>query len=163
EELAQHIGNDLSKQFDEWGMVIKSFQITNVNFPATITQAMSEVVASEQLRKAAENRGEASKIQAIKEADAERERKRLQAEGVAIERQAIANGIKASIEVVKLAAQQDAREVLAVLTLTQYMDMLKSVGSTQNSKIIFMDSSPGKTSQLMAQLMAAMNAPGSNG
>jgi regulator of protease activity HflC (stomatin/prohibitin superfamily) len=51
-----HIRTDLEKQFEEWGMVIMSFQITNVNFPKTITDAMSEVVASEQLRKAAENK-----------------------------------------------------------------------------------------------------------
>jgi hypothetical protein len=48
------------------------------DFPQTITNAMSEVVASQQLRKAAENKGEAIKIQAIKEAEAEKERKRLQ-------------------------------------------------------------------------------------
>ena len=75
EELALHIRTDLEKQYEEWGMLISSFQITNVSFPTTITDAMSEVVASEQLRKAAENKGEAVKIQAIKEAEAERERK----------------------------------------------------------------------------------------
>ena len=40
-------------------------------FPETITRAMSEVVASEQLKKAAENKGEAIKIQAVK-AEAEK-------------------------------------------------------------------------------------------
>jgi regulator of protease activity HflC (stomatin/prohibitin superfamily) len=56
DELAMHIRNDLEVQFEEWGMIINSFQITNVNFPTTITTAMSEVVASQQLRKAAENK-----------------------------------------------------------------------------------------------------------
>jgi regulator of protease activity HflC (stomatin/prohibitin superfamily) len=56
DELAMHIRNDLEVQFEEWGMNINSFQITNVNFPTTITTAMSEVVASQQLRKAAENK-----------------------------------------------------------------------------------------------------------
>jgi regulator of protease activity HflC (stomatin/prohibitin superfamily) len=51
-----HIRADLEVQFAEWGMIINSFQITNVNFPLTITNAMSEVVASQQLRKAAENK-----------------------------------------------------------------------------------------------------------
>lgn len=56
DELALHIRTDLEVQFEEWGMIINSFQITNVNFPTTITTAMSEVVASQQLRKAAENK-----------------------------------------------------------------------------------------------------------
>ena len=156
EELAVHIQNDLEKQFQEWGMHIKSFQITNVNFPQAITDAMSEVVASQQLRKAAENKGEAIKIQAVKEAEGERERKRLQGEGIALEREAIAQGLKSSIESVRAATNQTPNEILSILTLTQYLDMLKSVGTTQNSKVVFMDSNVGKTSELMQQLMASI-------
>lgn len=155
EELATHIQNDLEKQFAEWGMFIKSFQITNVNFPTTITDAMSEVVASLQLRKAAENKGEAIKIQAIKEAEAEKERKRLQGEGVAQEREAIAKGLENSISTLKKVSQLNDKEIMAILSLTQYLDTLKSVGVTQNSKVIFMDSSVSKTKDLMQELIAS--------
>ncbi len=155
EELATHIRNDLEVQFKDWGMTISSFQITEVTFPATITQAMSEVVASEQLKKAAENKGEATKIQAVKEAEGEKERKRLQGEGIALERQAISEGLKESIEIVRSATGQGSAEILALLTLTQYLDTLKSIGLTQNSKVIFMDTNVNKTPDLMQQLMAS--------
>lgn len=155
EELAVHIQNDLEKAFGEWGMFIKSFQITNVNFPQTITNAMSEVVASLQLRKAAENKGEAIKIQAIKEAEAEKERKRLQGEGVAQEREAIAKGLENSIATLQQITSQNPKEIMAILSLTQYLDTLKSVGQTPNSKVIFMDTSVGKTSELMKDLIAS--------
>lgn len=155
EELAQHIQNDLEKQFAEWGMYIKSFQITNVNFPQTITDAMSEVVASLQLRKAAENKGEAIKIQAIKEAEAEKERKRLQGEGVAQEREAIAKGLENSIVTLQKVSKMNDKEIMAILSLTQYLDTLKSVGVTDNTKVIFMDSSVSKTKDLMQELIAS--------
>lgn len=155
EELALHIQNDLEKQFSEWGMMIKSFQITNVNFPLTITDAMSEVVASQQLRKAAENKGEAVKIQAIKEAEGEKERKRLQGEGIALEREAIAEGLRKSIETVQQITKQSSAEIMAILSLTQYLDTLKGVGSSNNAKVIFMDTNIQKTSDLMQQLIAA--------
>lgn len=155
EELATHIRNDLEVQFSEWGMTISSFQITEVTFPATITQAMSEVVASEQLKKAAANKGEATKIQAVKEAEGEKERKRLQGEGIAQERQAIAEGLKESIEIVRGATGQGSSEILALLTLTQYLDTLKSIGVTENSKVIFMDTNVNKTPDLMQQLMSS--------
>lgn len=155
EELASHIRNDLEVQFSDWGMLISSFQITEVTFPATITQAMSEVVASEQLKKAAENKGEATKIQAVKVAEGEKERKRLQGEGIALERQAISEGLKESIEIVRGATGQNSAEILALLTLTQYLDTLKSIGLTENSKIIFMDTNVNKTPDLMQQLMAS--------
>jgi regulator of protease activity HflC (stomatin/prohibitin superfamily) len=156
EELAMHIKSDLEVQFREWGMQIHSFQITNVTFPLTITNAMSEVVASEQLKKAAENKGEATKIQAIKEAEAEKERKRLQGEGIALERRAIAEGLRQSIEVVAGATKQSASEIIATLTLTQYLDTMKSIGSSQNSKVIFLDSSVSKTNDIMAQIVSGI-------
>jgi regulator of protease activity HflC (stomatin/prohibitin superfamily) len=157
EELAQHIRVDLEKQYEEWGMVINSFQITNVSFPKTITDAMSEVVASQQLRKAAENKGEAVKIQAIKEAEGERERKRLQGEGIALEREAIAEGLQRSIEIVQKATGGTSQEILSILTLTQYLDTLKSIGISQNTKVLFIDSSIQKNTDLMQQLMASFD------
>lgn len=158
EELAFHIRTDLEKQFGIWGMNIDSFQITGVSFPETITRAMSEVVASEQLKKAAENKGEATKIQAVKEAEAEKERKRLQGEGVALEREAIAKGLEESFAIVRKATGQTSSEVMAILTLTQYLDMLKSVGSAQNGKVVFLDSSIQKPNDLMQQLISAFEA-----
>ncbi len=154
EELALHIKTDLDKQLEEWGIIIKSFQIVNVNFPPTITQAMSEVVASEQLRKAAENKGEAVKIQAVKEAEADKIRKQLEGEGIALEREAIARGLKESFEIMKSATHQESKEIMAILTLTQYLDTLKNIGMTNNSKVIFMDTQIGKSSDLMKQLIA---------
>jgi regulator of protease activity HflC (stomatin/prohibitin superfamily) len=158
EELAQHIKLDLERQFDDWGMAIMSFQITNVAFPVAITNAMSEVVASEQLRKAAENKGEAVKIQSIKEAEAEKERKRLQGEGIALEREAIATGFRESISIMKEATGQSSKDIMAVLTLTQYLDTLKSIGIADNSKVIFVDSNLNRTNGLLQELTAAMES-----
>jgi len=158
EELAAHIRGDLEKQFSEWGMVIFSFQIMEVSFPPTITQAMSEVVASQQLMKAASNKGEAIKIQAVKEAEAEKERKRLQGEGIALEREAIATGLRQSVEIIKQATGQSNVEIMAILTLNQYLDTMKSIGITPNTKVLFLDSSAGKTGELMKQFMAAFES-----
>ncbi len=155
EELAEHIKRDLEKQMLEWGILIRSYQITNVNFPETITRAMSEVVASEQLRKAAENKGEAIKVQAVKEAEADKVRKQLQGEGMALEREAIARGLKDSFEIMQGATHQDSKEILAILTLTQYLDTLKSIGTADNQKVLFMNTDINTPNDLMHQLIAA--------
>jgi regulator of protease activity HflC (stomatin/prohibitin superfamily) len=136
--------------------VIYSFQITGVSFPETITRAMSEVVASEQLKKAAENKGEAIKIQAIKEAEAEKERKRLQGEGIALEREAISEGLRQSVQIVKEATGQSSSEVMAILTLTQYLDTLKNIGNSTNSKVIFVDTNINKTNDITQQMISAL-------
>jgi regulator of protease activity HflC (stomatin/prohibitin superfamily) len=155
EELASHIKTDVLDQFGQWGMDLVSFQITNVTFPKTITDAMSEVVASEQLRKAAQNKGEAAKIQAIKEAEGEKERKRLQGEGIALEREAIAEGLRSSIEIMKSATGHNSKEILATLSLTQYLDTLKQIGSTENTKVIFLDTNVEKTTSILQQLISS--------
>jgi regulator of protease activity HflC (stomatin/prohibitin superfamily) len=155
EELAEHIRADVTERFAEWGMYISSFQITNVTFPKVITDAMSEVVASEQLRKAAENKGEAIKIQAVKEAEGEKERKRLQGEGIAQEREAIASGLKTSVEIMKGITGQTSEQIFATLTLTQYLDTLKSIGTTENTKVLFLDTNVEKTSSLLQQLITS--------
>jgi regulator of protease activity HflC (stomatin/prohibitin superfamily) len=160
EELAAHIRGDLEKQFSEWGMVIYSFQITEVSFPATITQAMSEVVASEQLKKAAAYKGDAVYIQAVKEAEAEKERKRLQGEGIALEREAIAKGLKESIEIVKNATGQNSREIMALLTLNQYLDTMKNLGDDSRAKVIFMDTNVRTATNMTEQLIAAFESQG---
>jgi regulator of protease activity HflC (stomatin/prohibitin superfamily) len=155
EELAEHIRADVTERFAEWGMYISSFQITNVTFPKVITDAMSEVVASEQLRKAAENKGEAIKIQAVKEAEGEKERKRLQGEGIAQEREAIASGLKTSVEIMKGITGQTPEQIFATLSLTQYLDTLKSIGTTENTKVLFLDTNVEKTSSLLQQLITS--------
>jgi regulator of protease activity HflC (stomatin/prohibitin superfamily) len=127
-----------------------------VTFPIAISDAMSQVVASEQLRKAAENKGEAVKIQAIKEAEAEKERKRLQGEGIALEREAIANGLKESFDIIGKATGKGTMDVMALLTLTQYLDTIKTIGSSDNTKTIFLDSGVGKTNEILKQLMSAL-------
>lgn len=160
EELASHIRMDLERQFAEWGMIIYSFQITEVSFPATITQAMSEVVASEQLKKAAEYQGDAIKIKAVKEAEAEKERKRLQGEGIALEREAIAKGLKESIEIVKTATGQNSREIMALLTLNQYLDTMKNLGEDGRAKVIFMDTNVRTATNMTEQLIAAFESQG---
>jgi regulator of protease activity HflC (stomatin/prohibitin superfamily) len=111
-----------------------------------------------QLRKAAENKGEAIKIQAIKEAEAEKERKRLQGEGIALEREAIATGLRQSVEIIKQATGQSNVEIMAILTLNQYLDTMKSIGVTPNTKVLFLDSSASKTGDLMKQFMAAFES-----
>jgi regulator of protease activity HflC (stomatin/prohibitin superfamily) len=112
--------------------------------------------------KAAANKGEAIKIQAVKEAEAEKERKRLQGEGMALEREAIALGLKHSIEMMQKAIGKESDEIMAVLTLTQYTDALKSIGTGNNTKVLFMDSNPASAQSLMKQMVQAFQGSGTS-
>ena len=79
----------------------------------------------------------------------------MQGEGIALERQAIAEGLKVSIEIMQHATNQSANEILATLSLTQYLDTLKTIGTSTNAKVLFVDSNIQKTGDLLQQLISA--------
>jgi hypothetical protein len=88
----------------------------------------------------------------------EKERKRLQGEGIALEREAIANGLKESFDIIGKATGKSTMDVMALLTLTQYLDTIKTIGTSENAKTIFMDSGVGKTGDILKQLVSALEA-----
>lgn len=154
DELTQYLIQHLKDKFEEWGRIIDAFQIKDVMLPAEITKAMSKVIASKRLQEAAEFEANANKILKVKSAEAEREARKLAGLGVAEERQAIIDGLKASIENMQNATGADTEEVMNVVMLTQYMDAIKAIGTGKNSKIIFLNSNPGSIDDIMQNIAA---------
>src|ERR1700740_17179 len=76
---------------------------------------------------------------------------RLQGEGVAAERRAIAEGLKESLQII---AQQglDPKEAMALVALTQYTDMIRALGEGSNTNTILLPHSPSGVGDLMAQI-----------
>src|SRR5947209_19617896 len=76
---------------------------------------------------------------------------RLQGEGVAEERKAIAEGLKESLDII---AQQglDPREAMALVALTQYTDMIRALGEGSKTNTILLPHSPSGVGDLMAQI-----------
>ena len=75
-----------------------------------------------------------------------------------MEREAIAKGLKESIEIVQHATGQNSREIIALLTLNQYLDTMKSMANDARSKVIFMDTSVRTTTGMTEQLIAALES-----
>lgn len=152
DEMTQYLVEHLKGKFESWGREIDAFQVKDVVLPNEITNAMSKVIASKRLQEAANYEAEANKIIKVKAAEADRESRKLSGLGVAEEREAIVNGLKLSIENMKQATGGETQSVMNVVLMTQYMDMLKAVGSTQNTKVVFMNSNPGSMDEAMKQL-----------
>lgn len=157
DELTQYLVEHLSEKFNQWGYSIYAFQIKDVILPREITEAMSKVVASRRLREAAEFEAEANKILKVKEAEADMEARELAGLGVAKERKAIIDGLKASIEDMKSATGANAEEVMNVVMLTQYMDTLKTIGINDNSKLVFLNTNPKSLEDIMQNLYSIIN------
>merc|ERR1719450_855646 len=101
------------------------------------------------MRVVAEDEGEAAKIRAVKEAEADAARievqaKALQGQGIARQRQAIMEGLRESMNAFKEEVSGvDAKTVMDLMIVTQYFDMMRDVGAHPKTTAVFLNNSGG--------------------
>ena len=149
--IAMHIQDTLHKQMAEYGYEIVKALVTNIEPDQRVKDAMNNINAAQRNQVAASAQGDAQKTLAVKKAEGERETMRLQGEGVAAERKAIAEGLHESLEII---AQHglDPREAMALVALTQYTDMIRALGEGSNTNTILLPHSPSGVGDLMSQI-----------
>ena len=149
--VALHIQDTLHKQMAQYGYEIVKALVTNIEPDQRVKDAMNNINASQRNQIAAAAQGDAQKTLAVKKAEGEKETMRLEGEGVAEQRKAIAEGLKESLEII---AQQglDSKEAMALVALTQYTDMVRSLGEGSRTNTILLPHSPSGVGDLMAQI-----------
>jgi regulator of protease activity HflC (stomatin/prohibitin superfamily) len=152
DSMAQHIKDRLSEQMAEYGYEIVKALVTNIEPGPKVKEAMDNINAARRNQEAAIAQGEADKTLRVKKAEAEKESMRLQGEGVAEQRKAITEGLKISVDQLAEAAGVAPKEAMALVALTQYMDMLRDVSNASRTNTILLPHSPDAVSQLQAML-----------
>ena len=162
DHIAQAVDEQLAATMEDFGYTIFKVLVTEVSPAANVVQAMNDVKASEQLKISTANRADAQKITTIKQAEAEKETKRLSGEGVAAERQAIVNGLKASVEELAEATGTKASEAMAMLMTTQYYDTLRAIGTADKSNTIMIPYGADGSDRIRDSILAANVASDKN-
>jgi regulator of protease activity HflC (stomatin/prohibitin superfamily) len=152
DSMAQHIKTRVSEQMAQYGYEIVKALVTNIEPGPKVKEAMDNINAARRNQEAAIAQGEADKTLRVKKAEAEKESMRLQGEGVAEQRKAITEGLKVSVEQLADAAGVEPKEAMALVALTQYMDMLRDVSDASRTNTILLPHSPDAVSQLQAML-----------
>jgi len=149
--IAMHIQETLHRNMADYGYEIVKALVTNIEPDQRVKDAMNNINASQRNQIAAAAQGDAQKTLAVKKAEGEKETMRLQGEGVAAERRAIAEGLKESLEII---AEQglDPKEAMALVALTQYTDMIRALGEASNTNTILLPHSPAGVGDLMTQI-----------
>ena len=149
--IAMHIQETLHRQMADYGYEVVKALVTNIEPDQRVKDAMHNINAAQRNQVAASAQGDAQKTLAVKKAEGEKETMRLQGEGVAAERQAIAEGLRESLEII---AQQglDPREAMALVALTQYTDMIRALGEGSKTNTILLPHSPSGVGDLMSQI-----------
>ena len=115
---------------------------------------------NEQTRLAVANQaqGDAEYILKVRQAEADAEVKRLEGVGVAQERSAIAQGWEEAITKVKQGTDLDDVGASFLLLFTNWTDMLRVVGGSTNSTMVFMPAGPEGLENFQATMTNALLA-----
>jgi len=167
-DIEEAVSTGLRTRINNYGYDIDGSPVTDIQPDEKVRAAMNEINAARRLREAAEQQGEAVRIKIVKSAEAEKESKKLQGEGIAAERIAIAEGIRDSVAaLLSLGADGGVspEEAMRTLILTQYFDTLRAIGAQSRATTVFLPHSPGGAADLSRQIAEAImvgnQAPGS--
>lgn len=156
DKIAGSIKQELTETMHLYGYSIVKALVTDIDPDERVKIAMNEINANKRLKEAAIEKAAAQKITVVAEAEAQAESKKLQGEGIANQRKAIANGLKDSAEDLKTAIPgADAKTVMNLLMITQYFDTLQEMAKT-GVNTVFMPSNPGAINDYNQELMSAL-------
>jgi regulator of protease activity HflC (stomatin/prohibitin superfamily) len=148
---------ELDATMREFGFNILTALVTDIIPDAKVKAAMNDINAAQRSQVAAMAKGEADKILKVKQAEAEAESKALQGKGIAAERQAIIDGLRASIEHFRESVPgATAEDVMALVLLTQYFDTLKDIGIRSGTNTLFLPNNPGAANDFLQQILAGL-------
>ncbi len=161
-EIILHVKEQLDVQLGGWGYHLLDLQMNDITFDEVITTSMAKVVASNNLKAAAENEGQALLITKTKAAEAdgnaikitaeaEKQAAQMRGQGVALFREEVAKGIAQAAKEVEN-ANLDASFIL----FSMWTDAIKHFAETGKGNTIFLDGSSENFQRTLQQLMSTM-------
>lgn len=159
DKIAVAVKVELHETIKDFGFNILKTLITDIDPDSKVKESMNEINAAKRMKEAAKEFAEAEKIKVVASAEAEAESKKLQGEGIADQRIAIANGLKQSVEEVKGAMEEGVtgRDVMNMLFMTQHYDTIARLGDT-GVNTIFVPYSPSSVGDLQTQIQSSLLA-----
>lgn len=129
----------LEERFSRFGYMIENVLVDEPQPSEEVRQAFNRVIASKREKEAAENIAEARRIELVGVARAEKESKKLQGEGVAEMREAIARGMKEAMDTLAAAGLKN-EQALSLLMDTNRLDTLSTAAVHGNMMLVDMRS-----------------------
>lgn len=163
-EIVDYVKDQIDHALEEWGYHLQDLQINDITFDSAVMESMSRVVASNNLKAAAENEGQALLITKTKAAEAEgnaikiaaaaeREAAQMRGQGVALFREEVAKGMSQAA-----AEMKEANLDTNVILFSMWTEAIKNFAETaKGNNVIFLDGSSEGMHKQMRQIMAMMN------
>lgn len=162
-EIVEEVKKHLDSTLEQWGYHMIDIQLNDITFDAEIIKSMAKVVASNNLKAAAENEGQALLITKTKAAEAEgnaikisalaeKEAARERGEGIALFREEVAKGMANAAKEMN-SADLDA----SFLMFSMWTEAIKNFAENGKGNVIFLDGSTEGMEKTIKQMMATSN------
>jgi len=159
EDLAASVKAALTEVMTSYGYQILQALITDLDPDQRVKNAMNEINSSKRLKYAVAEQAEGAKILQVKAAEAEAEAKYLSGVGVAKQRKAIVDGLRSSIvDFTDGVKGTSSKDIMDLLLLTQYFDMVRDVGQSKHCKTTFVPSAKSAGDDMRNSLLIANDA-----
>lgn len=156
DDVAFDVQKTVGAEMARFGFTVVKTLITAIDPSPQVKSAMDSINAAQREKEAARQRAEAQRIQIETQAAADAEKTRLQGEGQANYRREIANGIVDQIKSLQ-AVGMDINDVNNVVLFNQYLDVMRSLSESNNTKTVVLPAStPGGYEDLYQQVTKAM-------
>ena len=159
-DIVEAVKGQLDQNLAAWGYHLIDLQMNDISFDEEIMRSMAQVVASNNLKAAAENQGQALLITKTKQAeaegnairisaDAERMASQLRGQGIALFREEVAKGMsKAALEM------RGAGLDSSVILFSMWTDSIKHFAENGKGNTIFLDGSTDSMTRTMREMMS---------
>ncbi len=159
-EIVENVKEHLDKTLEDWGYHLIDLQINDVTFDEEVMRSMAKVVASNNLKAAAENEGQALLITKTKAAEAEGNAIRISAEaeklaaqlrgqGIASFREEVAKGMSKAAKLM-----EDNNLDASFIMFNIWTEAIKNFAEQGKGNVIFLDGNIDNMERSLKQLMA---------
>ena len=167
-EIVEAVKEQLDRTLEEWGYHLIDLQLNDITFDEEVMRSMAKVVASNNLKSAAENEGQALLITRTKAAEAEgnfikisaqaeKEASRLKGEGIALFRQEVAKGMAGAAK-----EMEEANLDASLILFSMWTEAIRNFAQDGKGNVIFLDGSPEGMQKTLNNMMAFEQLKNSN-
>jgi regulator of protease activity HflC (stomatin/prohibitin superfamily) len=161
-EIVEDVKSQIDNTLESWGYHLIDLQLNDITFDEAIMRSMAQVVASNNLKAAAENEGQALLITKTKAAEAEgnaikiaaeaeRQAAQLRGHGVALFREQVAKGMSQAAK-----EMEQANMDTSVILFTMWTEAIKHFAENGKGNVIFLDGSSEGMKRSLEEMMAVM-------
>ncbi|HMX61207.1 MAG TPA: SPFH domain-containing protein [Chitinophagales bacterium] len=162
-EIVEDVKEQIDQTLETWGYHLLDLQLNDITFDEAIIKSMAQVVASSNLKAAAENEGQALLITKTKAAEAdgnaikiaaeaERTAAQLRGQGVALFREEVAKGMSQAAK-----EMEQANLDTSVILFSMWTEAIKNFAEYGKGNVIFLDGSTDGMQKTMKEMMAMNN------